>query len=315
MANLTLRQLRYVEALARLGHFGRAAASCAISQPALSQQVRALEGDLGVALFERGPRGVRPTALGQDFADRARDILRAVDELEQAARAAREGRVTRLRLGVIPTIAPYLLPGILGRLSRDHPGLDLHIRETLTERLLADLHEGRIDTALVALPVSEPDLHETHIFTEDFVLVRPESEAGAPVPSAADLGTMRLLLLEEGHCFRDQALSFCALRPALPRDGLDGSSLATLVQMVGAGLGVTLIPDMAVGVETRSANVTVDRFPDPAPSRRIGLVWRRSSPLAPLLGKVAQVVEEAAQSVRSPCGRAIAVEPPARPST
>ena len=297
MKNLSLRQLRYVDAVARLGHFGRAAADCNVSQPALSMQIKDLEADLGLTLFERGARAARLTRFGEDFARRARDILLAVDELDAYARAAREGRVATLRLGIIPTIAPYLLPGLIGRLALDQPALDIHVRETLTERLLAELHEGRIDTAVVALPVSEPQLHEEPLMAEDFVLVRPESDAGKPVPDAQALQAMRLLLLEEGHCFRDQALSFCRQRPGLSRDGLDGFSLATLVQMVGAGLGVTLIPDMAVHVETRSAPVTVSRFPAPAPARRIGMVWRHGSPLEPQLRDVANAVRAAAAAL------------------
>ncbi len=280
MDNFTLRQLRYVEALARHGHFGRAAADCAVSQPALSVQVRDLEASLGAALFERSPRDVRPTAFGRDFVDRARAILRAVDELQEVGRAARDRPLARLRLGVIPTVAPYLLPRFVAGLTAAHPGLDLNLRETVTPKLIAELHDGRLDAAIVALPVSEPSLTETPLFAEDFVLVRPSSEATLPVPGPEGLRTMRLLLLEEGHCFRDQALSFCQRGGQAPRDLLDGSSLSTLVQMVGAGLGVTLIPEMAVDVETRAASVAVARFPDPAPARTIGMVWRRASPLA-----------------------------------
>ena len=293
MTNLTLKQLRYVDAVLRHGHFGRAAEACAISQPALSMQVKALEEELGAALFERAPRGVRPTALGELFAARAREVLRSVDELADLARAARAGLSGSLRIGVIPTVAPYVLPRIVGALAQSHPGLELTLRETITPRLIRDLDEGRIDTALLALPVSEPGLTEMALFEEEFLLVRPEAQADAPVPDREALREMRLLLLEEGHCFRDQALSFCNLRPTLPRESLDGSSLSTLVQMVGAGLGVTLIPEMAVAVETRSAPVAVTRFPAPAPSRTIGMVWRRSSPMAAHLGAIGGVVSHA----------------------
>jgi LysR family hydrogen peroxide-inducible transcriptional activator len=296
MDNLTLRQLRYVDALARHGHFGRAAAACAVSQPALSVQVRDLETALGAALFERSPREVRLTAFGRDFTDRARDILQAVDELQDFTRAARDRPLARLRLGVIPTVAPYLLPRLVARLTAAHPGLDLALRETITPKLLAELLDGRLDAAVVALPVSEPALAELPLFTEDFVLVRPAPEANLPVPGPDGLATMRLLLLEEGHCFRDQALSFCRPGGAVPRDLLDGSSLATLVQMVGAGLGVTLIPEMAVPVETRSADVTVARFPAPAPARTIGLVWRRTNPLARQFAGLAASVRQAADA-------------------
>ena len=174
-----------------------------------------------------------------------------------------------------------------------YPQIDLHIRETLTPRLLEDLAAGRLDTAILALPVSEPSLTEVALHDEDFVLVRPASDAGKPIPDGEALAQMRLLLLEEGHCFRDQALSFCNIRTNLPREGLDGSSLSTLVQMVGAGIGVTLIPDMAVGVETRSADVSVVRFAQATPKRTIGMVWRTASPLATELTGLAEVVRTA----------------------
>ena len=299
MTRLTLKQLRYVEALARLEHFGRAAEVSAISQPALSMQIKELEQSLGAALFERGARHVRLTRLGEDFAARVRDILRAVDELEDLARVARDRLVGRLRIGVIPTVAPYLLPTIIGNLTQAYPGLDIQLRETLTPRLIRDLAEGRLDTAIVALPVSEPSLTEVGLFSETFVLVRPAADADLPVPGPEGLREMRLLLLEEGHCFRDQALSFCNLHPAPPREFLDGSSLTTLVQMVGAGIGVTLIPEMAVPVETRSAAVSVARFADPQPERRIGMVWRRTSPLAPQLAQIAEVVRQSAETLRA----------------
>jgi len=294
MKNVTFKQLRYFEALARNGHFGRAAAACSISQPALSVQIKELEEDQGAQLFERGARQVRLTRVGEEFAGRAREILSLVDELGDLARASREGLVGRLRIGVIPTIAPYLLPAVIARLTDHHAGVDIHVRETLTERLVEELLDGRLDTAIVALPVSEPALTEHPLFDEAFVLVRPEAEANDPVPDPETLRTQRLLLLEEGHCFRDQALSFCNLPASLRRDGLDGSSLSTLVQMVGAGLGVTLIPDMAVPVETRSAAVAVGRFKSPAPRREIGMIWRKSNPMAAQLREVAGHVREAA---------------------
>ncbi len=294
MKNLTLRQLRYFEALARHGHFGRAAAACSISQPALSVQIRDLEADLGAPLFERSARQVRLTTLGEACLARAVGILRAVDELDDLARAAQGDLVGRLRLGVIPTVAPYLLPRLFGRMADNHAGIDIHIRETLTPRLTQELHQGKIDAAILALPASEPGLEEIALFDEAFVFVRPIADADRPVPDGEALQKMRLLLLEEGHCFRDQALSFCNMHTALPRDGLDGSSLTTLVQMVGAGLGVTLIPEMAVSVETRSAAVSVVRFGDPQPSRTIGMVWRKSSPLSDQFLRIAETVRTSA---------------------
>src|SRR6476469_5222308 len=253
-------------------------------------QIKDLEDALGGVLLERSPRQVALTTFGEEAAPRVRDILRLVDELEDLARASRDRLAGRLRIGMIPTIAPYLLPEVIGNLTRMHPELDIHVRETLTPKLIEELADGRLDTAIVALPVSEPSLVEVALFSEHFLLVRPGEDQGKPVPSSKMLRTMRLLLLEEGHCFRDQALSFCNMQSAPPREVLDASSLSTLVQMVSAGIGVTLIPEMAVAVETRSAPVSVARFRNPQPSRTIGMVWRKTSPLAGQIQQITEVV-------------------------
>lgn len=298
-----MRHLRYFEALAQHGHFGRAAEMCAISQPALSLQMKELEDLLGAPLIERGTRQIRLTSLGEAFALRARDILRAVDELGDLARASFSPLTGRLRLGVIPTVAPYLLPVVIKTLAARFPGLDLRPREAVTQKLVEDLIEGRLDAAIVALPVSEPTLFEQALFEEEFVLVRPMEDADKPVPNPDTLREMRLLLLEEGHCFRDQALSFCKMSSTVPRDLMEGSSLSTLVQMVGAGIGVTLIPQMAVGIETRSAPVSVVRLSQYRPSRTIGMVWRRTNPLADQLTHVAGLVRDAGLGAIDPAGR------------
>jgi LysR family transcriptional regulator, hydrogen peroxide-inducible genes activator len=298
MSQVTLRQLRYFDALARHVHFGRAAEACAISQPALSMQIKELEEALGGVLLERSARQVALTKLGEEAVQRVRGILRSVDELGDFARASRDRLVGRLRIGMIPTIAPYLLPKVIGNLNRMHPELELHVRETLTQKLIQELVEGRLDTAIVALPVSEPSLVEVALFSEHFLLVRPGADEGTPVPSRETLREMRLLLLEEGHCFRDQALSFCNMQSSPPREVLDASSLSTLVQMVSAGIGVTLIPEMAVAVETSSASVSVARFKNPQPSRTIGMIWRKTSPLARQLMQISEVVCLSAAALR-----------------
>ena len=298
MIQITLRQLRYFDALIRHGHFGRAAEACAISQPALSMQIKELEEALGGARLERSARKVARTKFGEELAQRVRDILHSVDELGDFARASRARLTGRLRIGMIPTIAPYLLPTVMGNLTRTHPELEIHVREALTSKLIRELAEGRLDTAIVALPVSEPSLTEVALFAENFLLVRPGEDEGTPVPSSEMLREMKLLLLEEGHCFRDQALSFCNKQSSLPREVLDASSLSTLVQMVRAGMGVTLIPEMAVAVETRSASVSVARFRDPQPSRTIGMIWRKTSPLAGKLLQISEVVCHSADALR-----------------
>ncbi|MBR0756325.1 LysR family transcriptional regulator [Bradyrhizobium jicamae] len=298
MINVTLRQLRYFDALARHGHFGRAAEACSVSQPALSMQIKELEDGLGGVLLERGARQVALTKFGEELLHRVREILRSVDELGDFARASRDKLAGRLRVGMIPTIAPYLLPKVIENLARLHPELDIHVRETVTPKLIKEVAEGRLDTAIVALPVSEPSLTEVALFTENFLLVRAGEDARTPVPSHEMLREMRLLLLEEGHCFRDQALAFCNMQASPPREVLDASSLSTLVQMVGAGIGVTLIPEMAVEVETRSAPVSVARFKNPQPSRTIGMVWRKTSPLAAQLQQISEVVSLSAAALR-----------------
>lgn len=261
-------------------------------------QIKELEETLGAVVIERGARKVRLTKFGEEAALRVRDILRSVDELGDLARASRDRLAGQLRIGMIPTIAPYLLPPIIANLTRLHPELDIHVREALTSKLIQELAEGRLDTAIVALPVSEPSLTEAALFAENFLLVRPSEDGGTPVPNSETLREMRLLLLEEGHCFRDQALSFCNMQSSLPRGVLDASSLSTLVQMVSAGMGVTLIPEMALAVETRSASVSVVRFKDPQPSRTIGMIWRKTSPLAGQLLQFSKVVCRSADALR-----------------
>ena len=294
MINFTLKQLRYFEAVVRQAHFGRAAEMCSISQPALSAQIAALESAIGLQLFERSARQVRMTPFGEQFAPRAREILREAEALSDMARGAGGTALTRLRIGVIPTIAPYLLPSVIGHITASHPEIDLLVRETMTHKLIEELSDGKLDCAIVALPVSEPAFTEVALFDEAMVLVRPAHDAGRPVPDMDTLSQMKLLLLEEGHCFRDQALSFCALRNTLPREGLDGSSLSTLVQMVGAGIGVTLIPEMAVPVETRSANVDIASMGVSHPKRTVGMIWRKSSALSEKLEGIAALVRDAA---------------------
>ena len=295
MAEFTLKQLRYFEALAQHLHFGMAADTCSISQPALSMQIKELEEIIGIALFERSARQVRLTPFGRVFETRAREILRASDDLSDLARASQSQLTGQLRLGFIPTIAPYLLPKFIANMQRSHREIELNIRETLTPRLIQELSDGRIDAAVLALPVNEAAFTEVALFEERFVLIRPVADAQKPVPNADMLRDMRLLLLEEGHCFRDQALAYCTVRTSRAWGGLDGSSLSTLVQMVGAGMGVTLLPQMAIAVETRAAKVDVVEFQGRAPSRRIGMICRKSNPLAEQLHQVAQVVRLSAE--------------------
>ncbi len=298
MRTLTLKQLRYFDALARHQHFGRAAEACSISQPALSVQIQELERLVGTPLVERSAPKLRLTPTGEEFLHKGRQILLAVEELDDLMRAAKGPLSGRLRLGIIPTVAPYLLPEIMLALAARYPGLQLEVRESMTKALIDDLSEGLLDLAVVALPISEATLQEFALFDEEFALVRARQDADKPIPSPKLLRSMRLLLLEEGHCFRNQALSVCEMSDAQPRQLMEGSSLSTLVQMVGAGMGVTLIPEIAIDLEARSSNVSIVKFPAPAPTRTIGMVWRRSNPLAEQLIEIAEIIRQAGQIKR-----------------
>ncbi|MEM9440691.1 MAG: hydrogen peroxide-inducible genes activator [Pseudomonadota bacterium] len=295
MIGLTLKHMRYFAALASHRHFRRAAEACAISQPALSLQIKELETMLGSPLVERTARQVHLTTLGEDFLARVQEILIQVDDLEDLVRSSNDAPSGRLRLGIIPTVAPYLLPDIIKALGARFPGLEVQPRETITTSLVAGLLASRLDAAIVALPISEASLREFALFQEEFYLVRPSSEAGKPVPSPSKLQAMRLLLLEEGHCFRDQALSFCDIMGRRPQHIMEGSSLSTLVQMVSAGIGATLIPKMALPFETRSADVTVSKFPATGPSRTIGMIWRHTNPLAEQLMTIGSIIRKVAE--------------------
>lgn len=304
MIGVTLKHMRYFQALATHGHFGRAAEACNISQPALSLQIKELEALIGAPLVERSARRIKLTDLGQEFLARASEIIVRVDELEDLLRSSTGAISGRLRLGVIPTVAPYLLTDVIKALSLRLPELELQPREAVTQSLVDSLLAARLDCAIVALPVSEPSLQEFALFDEEFLLVRPMADRDVPVPSQSSLKTMRLLLLEEGHCFRDQALSFCDIAASDPQELMEGSSLSTLVQMVGAGIGVTLIPEMALPLETRTADVSVARFGAPTPSRTIGMIWRKTNPLGDQLMQIGAIIRKAAERKRDTYNRA-----------
>jgi LysR family hydrogen peroxide-inducible transcriptional activator len=276
----TLRQFRYLDALARLRHFGLAAEDCAVTQPALSTQIQDLEKELGIELVERRYKNVRLTPAGEEIARRAQRILADVCDLTEFARQHGEQLTGPLRLGVIPTIAPYLLPPVLPVLRRDYPELELHIRETQTSVLLGELIGGVLDLVLLALPVAHADIETAPLFEDRFVLALPPNhhiDRAVNVTPELMQGD-RLLLLEEGHCLRTQALSFCSLRQVGHIDTFGASSLSTIVQMVANGMGLTLLPEISIEVEARRGKVRLMRFTEPQPSRMVGLAWRRASP-------------------------------------
>lgn len=277
----TLKQLRYFSAVARHRHFGKAARECHVSQPALSLQIQELEAFLGVQLVERRRNAVALTEAGRDIAERAARILMEAKDLVDHARRRPAVLSGRLELGVIPSIAPYLLPATLPRLHEEHPSLELRLRETQTANLLDDLAQGSLDVALLSLPVEQAGIETLHLFNDKFVLALPAqgSASERPLTPETALTGDNLLLLEEGHCLRDQALSFCRTAPAGSRQRYGASSLSTIMQMVANGFGATLLPAMAVPIELRpDMPVTLVGFPSPAPSRSIGLAWRKTSP-------------------------------------
>src|SRR5215470_4257580 len=293
---ITLRQLRYLGALVEHRHFGRAAEACAVTQPALSMQIRDLERFLGVELVERRPGEVVLTDVGIEVARRGERMLAAARDLVDLAR--HRGRVLsgRLMLGIIPSLAPYVLPKILPALQRRYPDLRVELRETQTKVLIDELVRGTLDVVMLALPVTEAEVETIRLFDDPFLFAVP---AGDPRPetsrvSALDVDPRQLILLEEGHCLRDQALAYCAdsRRGGAGSLGLGATSLATVMQMVANGYGVTLVPEVAIDVEVRDERVKLLRFAPPQPGRTIRLAWRRTSPRKVDFVALGQIVTE-----------------------
>jgi LysR family hydrogen peroxide-inducible transcriptional activator len=279
---VSIKQLRYFQAVVRHGHFGRAAAACAITQPALSMQVQALEKELGLQLFERTTKGIVLTDGGREIARRAERILTDVRELGEYARHHATTLSGTLHLGVIPTIAPYALPPLLPLLAKDYPELELNIRETQTKTLIDLLIEGTLDLLFLALPVEHPDIRTLPLFEDRFLLATPIGHrTKRRIHAAPELfEDDRLLLLEEGHCLRDQALMFCNLSHVDNVNVLGASSLSTIVQMVANGMGLTLLPEISLEIEAQRSRIKVVKFEKPEPSRTLGLAWRATSPRA-----------------------------------
>jgi LysR family hydrogen peroxide-inducible transcriptional activator len=274
---ITLRQLRYLTSLARHRHFGRAAEDCAVTQPALSMQVRELEREIGAELVERRPGDIALTDTGLEVAERAEQILTAARDLVDFARH-RDVLSGQLRLGIIPTLAPYILPRVLPRLQTGYPQLRLEVRETQTTTLLDELARGELDCVMLALPADAADVETLTLFDDAFLLAVPASDRLRGRVGIEDVDQRRLILLEEGHCLRDQALAFCGAPRRDQPASLGATSLATVLQMVANGYGVTLVPQIAVDAEMHDERVRMLRFRDPEPGRSVGMVWRRTSP-------------------------------------
>lgn len=290
---MNLRDLEYLVAVAQHRHFGRAAEACHVSQPTLSTQIKKVERELGIELFERSPRQVLLTAAGEAVVEHARSALGEVETIRHLARLANDPESGSLRIGLFPTLGPYLLPHVVPNVLDRFPDLELLLAEEKTEVVHARLRSGELDVGLLAQPLDDDQLHHVDLFDENFVLAVPSSHplAGHDGPVSAEVLTNeRLLLLEDGHCLREQALAVCRLVGAEEHSGFRATSLETLRQMVAAGVGVTLLPELAARPPApTSAGVTLLCFEDPAPSRRIAMFWRRTNPYRTFLPRLAAV--------------------------
>jgi len=292
---LKLKDLRYLVAVADQRHFGRAAARCFVSQPTLSAQLKKLEQALGVQLIERAPSNVSLTAVGEEIVARARRILEASDEVVELARSHQDPLAGRLRVALLPTIGPYLLPGIATLIRKALPRLELHLYEYQTDAMLEKLHAGELDLGILALPVELEGLESRELYREEFLVALPERHplAARERLRVADLRAERLLLLEEGHCLRDQALEVCSRVGIHDSQDFRATSLETLRQMVAAGAGVTLLPELAGRGAYRSGRGVVLRpFVRPAPARQVGAVWRKTTPRRAAIDAVIAVIAQ-----------------------
>ncbi|HVN37636.1 MAG TPA: LysR substrate-binding domain-containing protein [Myxococcota bacterium] len=291
----SLRQLQYVVAVAESLSFRKAAEACHVSQPSLSAQLAQVEDALGVRLFERDRRRVLVTAVGRELVERARRVLREADDLVAAARVAGDPLAGTLRIGVIPTISPYLLPSATPALRRAYPHLTTVWVEDKTDALVRSLEGGSLDAALLALEAEIGDVEHEVVAADPFVLATRRNDPLGSKSTPAKVAELRdasVLLLDDGHCFRDQALAFCSDAKVHELE-FRATSLATLVHMVAGGAGVTILPELAVPTEAQRARLRVRAFATPVPHRTVALVWRKRSPLAPALRKLASTIREA----------------------
>ncbi|MDR2214449.1 MAG: LysR family transcriptional regulator [Nevskiaceae bacterium] len=296
-SDLKLKDLRYLVAVADTRHFGRAAERCFVSQPTLSAQLKKLEDYLGVQLIERHPRRITLTEAGAQVVSHARRMLEASDEIVALTQMQRDPLVGRLRLALLPTIGPYLLPLVAPRIRRKLPRLDLLLYEYQTGPMLERLQSGDIDVGILALPVPTEGMQQRELYEEPFVVAAPEHNELAKRKSVkiSDLDGQTLLLLEDGHCLRDQALAVCARSDAREKQDFRATSLETLRQMVASGAGITLLPQLASsGAYGSARGVTIVPFARPVPTRRLGALWRRTSARSVAINAVCDVIAEAA---------------------
>ena len=300
---MNFRALQYFVKLAEIKHFSKAADACFVSQPTLSTQIRKLEDELGVSLVERAPRKVMLTPIGEDIAHRARHVLRDIEQLKDAARRSKDPQTGNIKLGIFPTLAPYLLPHVIPVIRKTYPDLRIQLTEEKTDVILSMLDQGRLDAGLLALPIEDHGMEMEILFDEPFVTAMPASHplADKPVVELQDLAGEELLLLEEGHCLRQHALAVCELAGAHERLDFHATSMETLRQMVAANAGVTLMPVLSVKPPIpETNNIALRPFKSPAPTRTITLVWRSSSPLGGFLRKLASCLKVKPASLLEP---------------
>jgi LysR family hydrogen peroxide-inducible transcriptional activator len=294
MADLKLKDLRYLVAVADTRHFGRAAERSFVSQPTLSAQLKKLEEYLGVQLIERAPKRVALTAAGEEIVERARRILEASDEIVELAKGHRDPLAGRLKLALLPTIGPYLLPNVAARLRKQLPRLELMLYEYQTDPMLEKLHSGEIDVGILALPVLMDGLDSYELYREPFTVALPSNHrlASRSHIKVDDLHNETLLLLEDGHCLREQALDICSSGDVHEKQDFRATSLETLRQMVAAGVGITLLPELAGrGAYGNARGVAIKPFSKPVPTRTIGAVWRKSSARREVILALAKHIE------------------------
>lgn len=291
---MNIRDLKYLVAVAETQHFGKAADMCFVSQPTLSMQLKKLEEELNVQLFERTSKKVIITDIGKELVEKARRVLAEIDELKQSAQMAQDPFSGQIRLGIIPTMGPYLLPRLLSKVHDQYPNLELVLYEDKTEVITDKLKRGELDAIILALPIDDDGFATESLFVEDFYAAVPKSHKLAKKKSLFidDLKDENLLLLGEGHCFRDQALEACRFSGAHLKSGFQATSLETLKHMVAAGAGVTLFPKMMVDTLPKNIDLVILPFSDPQPSRQVGMLWRESSPSATAANAIAALLQD-----------------------
>ena len=289
---ITLKQMRYAVALAETGHFGRAAERCRVTQPALSQQIQQVEDFCGATLFDRLGKSVRTTPLGSEFVERARKVLDGADDLVAFAQGHAGQPSGPIRFGLIPTVAPYLLPDIFPALQAQLPELVFRASESRTETLLRGLAEGELDLALIATdpPANGPRLTVAPLFPDQFVLAASQEEAPRGPVNLASLRPDRILLLDEGHCFRDQAIAACSLETDPSARTFAATSLSTIVEFVANGQGMTLLPEIAVRKEATDPRIAIRELAPPGAGRMLTLVWREATPFASMFERIAAII-------------------------